>query len=163
MDIKPCDRTGAALAPFDLVLTSDIPAHYWADENFSELKYYGHSVGLVSYYKNEAHYFGDPTSSGWCDSKKENVNVKCVRISKDFVASYSFWLPTGTLEKIPFNPIAFAIFADVPLCLEYSDGRAEWQFGVNTEFFKLVRKVTSASKFELSQLRDAYTQFDGRG
>jgi hypothetical protein len=114
----PRDSKNQILAPFDFVKVGEIPDHYWSDPNFSVLKSYGHSIGMISYYQDEYWYYGNPEHPGWVNANADVVNVRCVRVDAEQVSTYSFWLPCTSVTKLPHNVLFMALFERIQFQIE---------------------------------------------
>lgn len=146
------DKSGSVLQPFDMVQIGDIPQHYWSDDDFSSLRLYGRGYGLITYFGEQFQYFGRQDHSAWLDPANTHVNVLCVRADDEAVSSYSFWLPVTSIKKIRYNLVLANLFARLPLQMESSDGEAVFMFGRDSEFYKLVRKISIVPIGELERL-----------
>lgn len=142
---------GPRLKPFDLVRVGEIPYHNWADAEFENLREYAGSLGLVTYHQNQLQFLDDQSRSGWIDQSGTHVNVMCVRAGIEAVNSYSFWLPIVSLTKLRFNPLVLSVFANVPLYFEEPGGVID-NFGLGSEFYELVKKLSSLSNTDLDDL-----------
>jgi hypothetical protein len=152
MSENPIDGNGVHLKPFDIVLIDEVPDHYWSDKNFFHLREYSKSFGMVSYYRHQKYYYGKKDHLGWVTPDGGHVNVRCLRVTDESIASYSFWLPCKSLTKLDFNIVILAAFADLPITLDALDDGTEEGVLSGTEMYDNIAKIL---RCQYSQLREA--------
>lgn len=160
-DLQPKSKDGTIIKPLDLVITGEIPQHYWQDPNFTNLKNYQGCYGLVTYSEADMGTVCSPWSygrkghPGWVDLDGSHVNVLCRRISDNSVTSYDFWLPTISLTKIPYNSLIMNIFADYPWQMQDTEGPSSTFFiREGMEEFAHIKKIMDTPYERLVEAHD---------
>ncbi len=160
---RPRDKNGNTLKPLDLVILGDIPEHYWVDPGFSSLKKYKGCYGLITYEDRDGivynpYYLGDKNHPGWVNSEGSVVNVLTRRIDMDneAVASWQFWLPPETLQKIPYNALIMNIFAEYPWQMKEENGPSDYLFiRKGVEEYQYIKKIMETPYKKLVAAHDA--------
>lgn len=124
--LRPLDCDGRAMKPLDLVIIKEVPEHYWADPDCSELKSFEGCYGLITYptdgVESQPYYLGNKNHPGWVSGDGTKVNVLARRVRHTEVVSWDLWAPSNCLEKIPFNSLIMNIFAEYPWQMKSEDG-----------------------------------------
>lgn len=125
-NLMPLDSRGATLKPLDIVIINSVPSHYWVDHEFSHLKDFEGSYGLITYAGDgvevEPYFNGDKNHPGWVSANGSVVHVLSRRAVGDEIITWDFWIPPGNLKKLPFNTMIMNIFVEYPWQMRCDDG-----------------------------------------
>ena len=79
------------------------------------IKDYGGRFGMITFSGNERFLPGTFDWPAWKSRDSTHVNVLSRKWNGDIIASFDFWLPAKSLQRIPANLFLYLVFSQFPL------------------------------------------------